>query len=65
MAFLLNYRRESIVDNAYDVDLTFLVEDLAVTMFEHGILGKLDVKLTQAWLMDLSSVGYEPSHASS
>ena len=65
VAFLLNYRRESIVDNAYDVDLTFLVEDLAVTMFEHGILGKLDGKLTQAWLMDLSSVGYKPYHASS
>lgn len=62
VAFLESYRREANAASESGVDLPRMIEDLAVTMFEHGILGKLDVKLTQAWLMDLSSLGYDATH---
>ncbi|CAN0381925.1 unnamed protein product, partial [Laminaria digitata] len=62
--YLKRHRRKSIAASAYGVDLPHLVEDLAVAMYEYGILGKMDVKLTQAWLMDLSAIGYEATHHS-
>ncbi|CAN0555864.1 unnamed protein product, partial [Laminaria digitata] len=62
--YLENYRLETIEASTSDVDLPLLVEELAVTMFEHGILGKTDVKLTQAWLMDMESIGYEATSTS-
>ncbi|CAM9714905.1 unnamed protein product, partial [Laminaria digitata] len=65
VSFLQTYRRESIAATASGMDLSHLIEDLAVTMYEHGILGKMDVKLTQAWLVDMESIGYEATHASS
>lgn len=34
------------------------IQDLAIDMYEHGIVGEEDVALTQAWLKDLVAVGY-------
>jgi hypothetical protein len=34
------------------------IEELYVLMYEMGILGHNDVKLAQAWLLDLEKAGY-------
>lgn len=62
--FLEKYRRESITLSDSGTYFPSIIEDLAVAMYEHGILGKMDVKLTRAWLMDLSSVGYDVTRTS-
>ena len=35
------------------------IQDLAIDMYEHGIVEEEDVTLTRAWLKDLLSVGYK------
>lgn len=63
VSFLDNYRREATAASEAGMELPHMVEDLVMTMYEYGILGTMDVKLTQAWLMDLSSLGYEAASA--
>lgn len=65
VAFLADYRLQlKAADGASASSATTLpglphrIEALAVTMYEHGILGEQDVVLTRAWLNDLLSAGY-------
>ena len=57
--YLRLFRNESIVAGKRSTDLPSMIEELVISMHEHGILGEKDVKLTQAWLVDLSSIGYD------
>jgi len=56
--FLELFRNESIFAGKNGTDLPSLIEDLVISMYEHGIVERKDVKLTQAWVMDLYSIGY-------
>lgn len=46
----------NVKNNAFSIGM---VEKLSIEMYEYGIIEELDVKLTQAWIMDLYSIGYE------
>ncbi|CAM9486179.1 unnamed protein product [Ectocarpus sp. 8 AP-2014] len=56
--FLLWYADEKGASNSGGLTWS-LVEDLAVMMYEYGIVDEEDVVLTQAWLQDLRDSGYD------
>lgn len=61
MAFLDEHRRQSAEAAANGVPLPERIDALVVEMYEYGIVEELDVRVSQAWLEDLFSVGYNPN----
>lgn len=59
VAFLDEHRRQAENTSLADVSLPERIEALSVAMYEYGIIGATDVELTQAWLEDLASIGYD------
>ncbi|CAN0540796.1 unnamed protein product, partial [Ectocarpus sp. 8 AP-2014] len=61
VAFLDGHRRQSVAASEAGVDLPERIDALMVEMYEYGVLEEADVQLSQAWLEDLYSVGYNPN----
>lgn len=61
MAFLDGHRRQSAAASEAGVGLPERIDALMVEMYEYGVIEEADVQLSQAWLEDLYSVGYNPS----
>lgn len=59
--FLDEHRRQSAAASESGVSLPERIDALMVEMYEYGIVEQLDVELSQAWLRDLYSVGYNPN----
>lgn len=59
VSFLDDLRHQWITADEKGVGLTERINTLMVDMYEYGIIEELDVQLSQAWLEDLSSVGYD------
>lgn len=61
MSFLCEHRSQSTVASEAGVSLPERIDALMVEMYEYGILGAADVELSQAWMEDLFSIGYNPT----
>ncbi|CAN0393463.1 unnamed protein product, partial [Hapterophycus canaliculatus] len=60
VSFLRDHRSQSAAARKAGVSLPERIDALMVEMYEYGILGEADVELSQAWIEDLFSVGYNP-----
>ncbi|CAN0100995.1 unnamed protein product [Ectocarpus fasciculatus] len=61
VTFLDAHRRQSAAASEAGVGLPERIDALMVEMYEYGVLEEADVQLSQAWLEDLYSVGYNPN----
>ena len=60
-SFLDEHRRQSAKASENGVSLPERIDALMVEMYEYGVIEELDVELSQAWLNDLYSAGYNPN----
>ncbi|CAM9455259.1 unnamed protein product [Scytosiphon promiscuus] len=61
VSFLGEHRSQSAAASQAGVSLPERIDALMVEMYEYGILGEADVELSQAWIEDLFSIGYNPT----